>query len=166
MTRLNTDFSLLDARNERVVNHTILDKYKDLFDERLRQLINERYRKVPTGVFIESYETTAFEAKLDPGGGVETPADEGVVTRQGRSPRGGGRLPLKVEAFRVAGKPAAVIKRESKGGVSQSPELGRWFPILLPQIFNDMFRILCVPKVRKYTLISKDTLYKIPCLFA
>ena len=47
-----------------MVNHTILDKYTERFDEELYRLTNERYRKVPTGVFIESYETTAFEAKL------------------------------------------------------------------------------------------------------
>lgn len=61
---LNTDFSRFDDNTERVVNRTILDKYTDQFDDELYRVTNQRYRKVPTGVFIESYETTAFEAKL------------------------------------------------------------------------------------------------------
>lgn len=66
MWRLNltTDFSRFDHDLERIVNETILDKYVARYDEDLYKLANARYHKVPTGVFIESYEMSSFEASL------------------------------------------------------------------------------------------------------
>lgn len=61
---VTTDFSRLQGDQERIVNASILKKYEDRFDETLHKLTNERYRKVPTGLFIESYELTSFEASL------------------------------------------------------------------------------------------------------
>jgi len=61
---LTTDFSLLDTDQERIVNRTILTKYLEGYDRSLYKLTNASYRKVPTGVFIESYELTSFEASL------------------------------------------------------------------------------------------------------
>jgi len=61
---LTTDFSRLDDDLERIVNKTILDKYVAQHDEELHKLVNARYNKVPTGIFIESYELSSFEASL------------------------------------------------------------------------------------------------------
>ena len=61
---LTTDFSLLDTEQERIVNGTIRDKYVNAFDEELHKLTQGTYRKVPTGVFIESLEINSFEASL------------------------------------------------------------------------------------------------------
>jgi hypothetical protein len=49
---------------ERIVNETILEKYVERYDEDLYKLVNANYTKVPTGVFIESYELSSFEASL------------------------------------------------------------------------------------------------------
>lgn len=66
LLRLNvtTDFSRIDDDVERIVNQTILHKYVERYDERLYKLINTRYHRVPTGLFIESYELASFEASL------------------------------------------------------------------------------------------------------
>lgn len=61
---LTTDFSRFDHDVERIVNDTILDKYVARYDEELHKLVNARYSKVPTGVYIESYELSSFEASL------------------------------------------------------------------------------------------------------
>ncbi len=61
---VTTDFSRFDGDVERIVNKTILNKYVEQYDEDLYKLVNARYRKVPTGVFIESYELSAFDASL------------------------------------------------------------------------------------------------------
>lgn len=61
---VTTDFSLLDRDQERVVNHTVLGKYVSGFDEELHKLTQTRYQTVPTGIYIESYEVTSFEASL------------------------------------------------------------------------------------------------------
>jgi hypothetical protein len=61
---LTTDFSRLDDDLERIVNETILDKYVAKNDEELHKIVDSRYSKVPTGVFIESYELSSFEASL------------------------------------------------------------------------------------------------------
>ncbi|MGH0036341.1 MAG: PDC sensor domain-containing protein [Myxococcota bacterium] len=61
---LSTDFSLIERDEERIVNGTILAKYLDRFDRDLHKLVQARYHKVPTGVFIESYELASFEASL------------------------------------------------------------------------------------------------------
>jgi len=61
---LTTDFSLLADNQERIVNKTILRKYVDRYDRDLYKLAQSNYHKVPTGVFIESYELTSFEASL------------------------------------------------------------------------------------------------------
>lgn len=61
---LNTDFSLFVDDQERIVNKTILKKYLDRYDADLDRLEQANYQKVPTGIFIESYELTSFEASL------------------------------------------------------------------------------------------------------
>jgi hypothetical protein len=61
---LATDFSLFDDENERIVNQTILKKYADQYDRELRKLNGTAYTRVPTGIFIESYELTSFEASV------------------------------------------------------------------------------------------------------
>lgn len=61
---LSTDFSLFADDQERVVNKTILQKYLDRYDRDLYKLAQTHYDKVPTGVFIESFELTSFEASL------------------------------------------------------------------------------------------------------
>ena len=61
---LTTDFSLLNNDQERIVNKTILNKYLDGYDRDLYKLAQANFHKVPTGVFIESYELTSFEASL------------------------------------------------------------------------------------------------------
>lgn len=61
---LTSDFSRLRDDHARIVNPTILEKYVDEYDANLYQLTQSRYRKVPTGVFIESYEMASFEASL------------------------------------------------------------------------------------------------------
>lgn len=61
---LATDFSLLDDENERIVNQTILKKYADQYDRELRKINGTAYTRVPTGIFIESYELTSFEASV------------------------------------------------------------------------------------------------------
>lgn len=61
---LTTDFSRFDHDLERIVNESILDKYVAQKDEELNKLANARYSKVPTGLFIESYELSSFEASL------------------------------------------------------------------------------------------------------
>ena len=59
-----TDFSLLDDDQERIVNKTILAKYVDSYDRALYKLTRTNYHKVPTGIFLESYEQASFEASL------------------------------------------------------------------------------------------------------
>ena len=61
---LTTDFSLFDSEQERIVNPTILAKYTERYDQDLHKLANTRYAKVPTGIFIESYELKSFEASI------------------------------------------------------------------------------------------------------
>jgi len=61
---LTTDFSLLETDQERIVNRSILAKYVDGFDRDLYKLTQAHYHEVPTGVFIESYELSSFEASL------------------------------------------------------------------------------------------------------
>ncbi|MCB1705210.1 MAG: Cache 3/Cache 2 fusion domain-containing protein [Halioglobus sp.] len=61
---LATDFSLLDNDNERIVNQTIMNKYADQYDRELRKLNGSAYNRVPTGIFIESYELSSFEASV------------------------------------------------------------------------------------------------------
>ena len=61
---VTTDFSLLDSDQERIVNETILKKYVDDYDRRLYRLSQTHYTQVPTGIFIESYELSSFEASL------------------------------------------------------------------------------------------------------
>lgn len=61
---LTTDFSQLRNQQERIVNDSILQRYVEKYDEELYRLTQQRYHKVPTGVFIESYELTSFEASL------------------------------------------------------------------------------------------------------
>jgi len=61
---LTTDFSLFDGNQERIVNKTILNKYVEGFDRDLHRLVQSEYHRVPTGIFIESYELTSFEARL------------------------------------------------------------------------------------------------------
>jgi len=61
---LTTDFSLLRSDQERIVNKTILNKYVNRYDQDLFKLAQANYHKVPTGIFIESFELTAFEASL------------------------------------------------------------------------------------------------------
>ena len=61
---VTTDFSRLADDVERIVNQTILDNYVEQNDERLYKLVNARYHKVPTGLFIESYELASFDASL------------------------------------------------------------------------------------------------------
>ncbi|MGH0030576.1 MAG: PDC sensor domain-containing protein [Myxococcota bacterium] len=61
---LTTDFSLLDDDEERIVNKTILAKYVERYDRALHQRTQAEYHKVPTGVFVESYELSSFEASL------------------------------------------------------------------------------------------------------
>ncbi len=61
---LTTDFSLFADDQERIVIKTILGKYVDRYDRDLFKLAQVNSHKVPTGVFIESYELTSFEASL------------------------------------------------------------------------------------------------------
>ena len=61
---LTTDFSLLETDQERIVNKTILNKYVAGYDQDLYRLAQANYHKVPTGIFIESYELTSFEASM------------------------------------------------------------------------------------------------------
>jgi hypothetical protein len=61
---VTTDFSRFEHDVERVVNKTILKKYVDRYDDELHKLVNARYRKVPTGIFVESYEVSSFEASI------------------------------------------------------------------------------------------------------
>ena len=61
---LTTDFSLFDNDQERIVNKTILNKYVESYDQGLYKLAQATYHKVPTGIFIESYELSSFEASL------------------------------------------------------------------------------------------------------
>ena len=61
---VTTDFSRFDGDVERIVNESILNKYVEQYDDELHKLVNARYHKVPTGVFIESYELSSFEASL------------------------------------------------------------------------------------------------------
>ncbi len=61
---LTTDFSQLRSDQERIVNGTILKRYIGKYDEDLYRLTQSRYHKVPTGVFIESYELASFESSL------------------------------------------------------------------------------------------------------
>jgi len=61
---LATDFSLLDNDQERIVNQSVLKKYVEKFDRDLYKLTNATYSKVPTGIFIESYELNSFEASI------------------------------------------------------------------------------------------------------
>ena len=61
---LITDFSLFDNEQERIVNHTIQKKYTERYDQYLNKLANTTYTKVPTGLFIESYELKSFEASI------------------------------------------------------------------------------------------------------
>ena len=61
---LTTDFSLLETDQERIVNKSILTKYVESYDNDLHKLAQTNYHKVPTGIFIESYELTSFEASL------------------------------------------------------------------------------------------------------
>ncbi|NNE17178.1 MAG: hypothetical protein HKN10_01755 [Myxococcales bacterium] len=61
---VTTDFSRFDHDVERIVNDTILDNYVEQSDAELYKLVNARYSKVPTGIFIESYELSSFEASI------------------------------------------------------------------------------------------------------
>jgi len=61
---VTTDFSRFDGDAERIVNKTVLNKYVEQYDDELYKLINARHRKVPTGIFIESYELSSFDASL------------------------------------------------------------------------------------------------------
>ena len=61
---LKTDFSLLDSNQERIVNQSILKKYVERYDQDLYKLTNATYTRVPTGIFIESYELNSFEASI------------------------------------------------------------------------------------------------------
>jgi hypothetical protein len=61
---LITDFSLFDSEQERIVNQTIQKKYTERYDQYLNKLANTTYTKVPTGIFIESYELKSFEASI------------------------------------------------------------------------------------------------------
>jgi hypothetical protein len=58
------DYSRPNAEQERIVNHSILEKYAAGFDEELYKLDQSRYRRVPTGIYIESFELTSFEVSL------------------------------------------------------------------------------------------------------
>lgn len=61
---LKTDFSLLEGDQERIVNQSILKKYVEKYDQELYKIDSTSYTKVPTGIFIESYEVNAFESSL------------------------------------------------------------------------------------------------------
>lgn len=61
---LTSDFSRLTDGQTRVVNQSILDKQVSDFDQALFQRAQRHYHKVPTGLFIESYEMAAFEVSL------------------------------------------------------------------------------------------------------
>ena len=61
---LKTDFSLLDSDQERIVNQSILKKYVEQYDRDLHKLTNTTYTRVPTGIFVESYELNSFEASI------------------------------------------------------------------------------------------------------
>ena len=61
---LTTDFSRLDGDQERIVNESVLNKYVEAYDRDLYRFAGAEYRKVPTGILIESYELTSFEASL------------------------------------------------------------------------------------------------------
>jgi hypothetical protein len=61
---VSTDFSKLDGDRERIVNPTVLGRYADAYDRDLQVLAQAHHRRVPTGIYIESYEQTPFEAKV------------------------------------------------------------------------------------------------------
>ena len=61
---LTTDFSRFETDKERIVNESVLENYIDEFDDQLYLVSQSRFHKVPTGLFIESYELTSFEASL------------------------------------------------------------------------------------------------------
>jgi hypothetical protein len=61
---LITDFSLFDSEEERIVNQSILKKYVERYDHDLYKLANTTFEKIPTGIFIESYELKSFEASI------------------------------------------------------------------------------------------------------
>ena len=61
---LKTDFSLFDSDQERIVNASILKKYVERYDRDLYKLTNTTYTRIPTGIFIESYELGSFEASV------------------------------------------------------------------------------------------------------
>ena len=61
---LKTDFSLFDSDQERIVNPSILKKYTERYDQDLYKLTNTTYTRIPTGIFVESYELGSFEASL------------------------------------------------------------------------------------------------------
>ncbi len=61
---LTTDFSLFEGDQERIVNRSILKKYTDRYDQDLEKLTNSTYIKVPTGIYIESYELGSFEVSV------------------------------------------------------------------------------------------------------
>lgn len=61
---LKTDFSLLNTDEERIVNPSILQKYEDKYDQELFKLANTQYTKIPTGLFIETYELNSFEVSM------------------------------------------------------------------------------------------------------
>lgn len=61
---LKTDFSVFNGEQERIVNQSILKKYLTRYDQELKKLANTSYTRVPTGIFIESYEMKAFEASI------------------------------------------------------------------------------------------------------
>lgn len=61
---VTTDFSHFERDVERIVNETILSKYVEQNDEDLYKLINAHYSEVPTGIFIESFELSSFDASI------------------------------------------------------------------------------------------------------
>jgi hypothetical protein len=61
---VSTDFSLFDSEQERIVNHSILKKYTERYDRDLFKAANTNYTKVPTGIFVESYELKPFESSI------------------------------------------------------------------------------------------------------
>lgn len=61
---IKTDFSLLESDQERIVNPSIMNKYLERYDQDLYKLTNQTYTRIPTGIFIESYELNSFEASL------------------------------------------------------------------------------------------------------
>jgi hypothetical protein len=61
---LKTDFSLYDSDQERIVNQSVLKKYIERYDQEHYKLTNKNYTRVPTGIFVESYELKSFEASV------------------------------------------------------------------------------------------------------